>query len=199
MVHAEVTRPASSRGRLALNALRNPLYHTSYALLANTAGTSVLGVAYWAVAAHFYDQRVVGRSAALVSALILVTTLAQLNLATVLPRFTPKAGRLAGKLIARSYAASCSAALIGSLVFVIVLPRVSSHWRFLEDSLPLVVAFVIAAIMWEVFTLQDIALLSLRQPIVVPIENFAYGLLKLLMLVSVVSLLPSAGIFLSWV
>jgi O-antigen/teichoic acid export membrane protein len=182
-----------------LKALRNPLYYTSYALLANTAGTSALGVAYWAVAAHFYSQQVVGRSAALISALILVTTFAQLNLATALPRFIPKAGRLAGKFIASSYGASSGAALVGGLLFVTVLPHLSSHWRFLQDSLALAVVFVIAGILWEVFTLQDIALLSLRRPVLVPVENLAYGLLKLLMLVGVVSLLPSAGIFLSWV
>jgi O-antigen/teichoic acid export membrane protein len=199
MVHAQVVRPARSGGSSALKALRNPLYYTSYALLANTAGTSALGVAYWAVAAHFYNQQVVGRSAALISALILVTTFAQLNLATALPRFIPKAGRLAGKFITCSYGASSSAALIGGLLFVTILPRLSSHWQFLEDSLPLAVAFVMAAVLWEVFTLQDIALLSLRRPVLVPIENLAYGLLKLMMLVGVVSLLPSLGIFLSWV
>jgi hypothetical protein len=99
MVHAQMVRPVHSR---AFAALRNPVYYTSYALLANTAATTAIGVAYWAVAAHFYDQQVVGRTAGLVSALILVSNFAQLNLTTALPRFIPKAGRSTGKFIAYS-------------------------------------------------------------------------------------------------
>lgn len=199
MVQSHRLRPIRGRGGWAFAALRDPLYYSSYALLANTAATTVVGVAYWAVAAHFYDQQVLGRSAALVSALLLVAGLAQLNLANALPRFVPKAGRSAGKLIAYCYGASSCAALIGGLAFVTVLPRLSSQWQFLRESLPLAVAFVAAAVVWEVFTLQDIALLSLRRPVLVPIENFVYGVSKLLLLVGVVSLLRSTGIFFSWV
>jgi O-antigen/teichoic acid export membrane protein len=199
MAQDRKVRLTRSRDGRAFVALRNPLYRTSYALLANTAATTAVGVAFWAVAAHFYDQQVVGRSAALVSALLLVSTFAQLNLTTALPRFLPRAGRSAGKFIAYSYGASSCAALIGGLVFVTVLPHISSQWQFVADSLPLKVAFVVAAAVWEVFALQDIALLSLRRPALVPVENFVYGVSKLLMLVGVVSLLPSTGIFLSWV
>jgi O-antigen/teichoic acid export membrane protein len=188
-----------SRGGWVFAAFRDPLYRSSYALLVNSAGTTVVGVAYWAVAAHFYSQQVLGRSAALVSALMLVSIFAQLNLGNAIPRFIPHAGRSSGKFIARCYGASSSAALIGGLAFVTVLPRLSSQWQFVRDSLPLAVAFVVAGVVWQVFTLQDIALLSLRQPVIVPVENFVYGVAKLLMLVCVVSLLPSTGIFLSWV
>jgi O-antigen/teichoic acid export membrane protein len=199
MVHAQMARPVRNRGGSVFAVLRNPLYHTSYALLVNTVATTAVGMVYWAVAAHFYDQQVVGRSAALVSALLLVSTFAQLNLTTALPRFLPKAGRSAGKFIAYSYGASSCAALIGGLIFVTVLPRLSSQWQFVSDSLPLAIAFVAGAVVWEIFTLQDIVLLSLRRRVLVPIENFVYGISKLLMLVGIVLLLPSTGIFFSWV
>jgi O-antigen/teichoic acid export membrane protein len=199
MVHAQMARPARSLWGWALVAIRNPLYRTSYALLANTAATTVIGVVYWAVAARNYNQQVVGRSAALISALLLVSTFAQLNLTTALPRFLPKAGQAAGKFIAYSYGASSCAALIGGLAFVTILPRLSSQWQFIANSLPLAAGFVIAIVVWEIFTLQDIVLLSLRQPLLVPAENIVYGVSKLLMLLGIVSLLPSSGIFASWV
>jgi O-antigen/teichoic acid export membrane protein len=199
MVHAQTVRPVDRRDGWTFSALRNPLYHTSYALLANTAATTAVGVAYWAAAAHFYNQQVLGRSAALISALLLVSTFAQLNLTTALPRFIPKAGRSAGKFIAYSYGASAGTALIGGLAFVTILPRLSSQWRFVADSPPLAIAFVVAVVVWGVFTLQDIVLLSLRRPFLVPTENLVYGIAKLLMLVGVVSLLPLTGIFFSWV
>jgi O-antigen/teichoic acid export membrane protein len=198
MTRSAKTHLIPSRDR-AFAALRDPLYRSSYALLANSAGTTVVGVAYWAVAAHFYSQQVLGRSAALVSALMLVSIFAQLNLGNALPRFIPHAGQSAAKFIASCYGASSTAALIGGLAFVAILPRLSSQWHFLRDSIPLTVAFIVAGIVWQVFTLQDIALLSLRRPVLVPVENFVYGVTKLAMLVGVVSLLPSTGIFLSWV
>jgi O-antigen/teichoic acid export membrane protein len=188
-----------SRAGWVLSALRDPLYRSSYALIANTAATTVVGIAYWATAAHFYNRQALGRSAALVSALILVSTLAQLNLANTLPRFIPKAGWSAGKFIAYSYGVSSCAALIGGLAFVTILPRLSSQWKFVSDSRLLAVTFVAAVVVWGVFALQDIALLSLRRPVLVPVENAVYGVCKLLMLIGVVSLLPSTGIFFSWV
>ena len=199
MVQDQTFRPARSRGGWVFAALHDPLYRSSYALLVNSAGTTVVGVAYWAAAAHFYSQQALGRSAALVSALMFVSIFAQLNLTAALPRFIPKAGRSASKFIACCYGASSCAALIGGLAFVTVLPRLSSQWHFIRDSLPLAVAFVVAAVVWQVFTLQDIALLSIRRPVLVPVENFVYGAAKLLMLVGVFSLLPSTGIFFSWV
>jgi O-antigen/teichoic acid export membrane protein len=199
MVQAPKVRPGDRPAGRVRALLRNPLYYSSYALVANTAATTALGVAYWAIAAHFYDRQTVGRSAALVSALILVSTFAQLNLANTLPRFIPQAGRSAGKFIAYSYAACSGAALIAGLTFVTILPRLSAQWRFLGDSLPLGIAFVAAATVWGVFNLQDVALLSLHRPVVVPVENFVYGVCKLAMLVGVIWLLPSSGIFFSWV
>lgn len=191
--------PTPSRGRWAFAALRDPLYRSSYALLANAAATTAVGIVYWAVAAHFYDRQALGRSAALVSALILVSSFTQLNLANTLPRFIPRAGRSAGKLIAYSYGASSCAALIGGLAFVMLLPRLSPQWQFVDDSMPLAVAFVAAAVVWGVFALQDVALLSLHRPVLVPVENSVYGVCKLLMLVSIAWALPATGIFISWV
>lgn len=199
MLQTQKSRPVPRHGGRPFAPLRDPLYRSSYALVANTAATTTLGVAYWAIAAHFYGRQTVGRSAALVSALILVSTFAQLNLANTLPRFIPKAGRSAGKFIGYSYAASSCAALVGGLAFVTVLPRLSSQWHFVRNSPPLAVAFVAAAVIWGIFALQDVVLLSLRRPLLVPAENFVYGVCKLLMLVGVVWSLHSTGIFFSWV
>src|ERR1700761_9625024 len=72
--------------------LRNPLYRGGYLLVMNTAGTSVIGAIYWAVAAHLYGPEGLGRATALISALMLVSTLSQLNLSSTLTRFLPKLG-----------------------------------------------------------------------------------------------------------
>ena len=91
-----------SRNRAArvLSGLRDPVYRGSYALVANTLGTSVIGAVYWAVAAHLYSTVDLGRATALISALMLVATLSQLNLSNTLMRFLPQLGsKSASRLI----------------------------------------------------------------------------------------------------
>ena len=94
------------------SALRDPVYRGSYALVANTVGTNVIGAVYWAVAARLYGPEAMGRAAALISALMLVATLSQLNLSSTLMRFLPQMGAMsAGRLIKFGYLASSLTAL----------------------------------------------------------------------------------------
>ncbi len=184
--------------RLA-KALRDPLYHSSYALVANTAGTTLVGFVYWAVATHLYSREEVGRASALVAALVVVSSIAQLNLSNTLPRFLPYAKRRAGRLIVLCYSASSVTAAILGVAFVLLIPKVSSNWQFVEASAPVGALFILAAAIWGVFALEDAALTGLGRAVVVPVENTGYGILKLLMLVAIASLMPSTGIFFSWI
>jgi O-antigen/teichoic acid export membrane protein len=176
----------------------NPLYRTAWALIANTGGTTVLGFGYWVAVAHLYDRQTLGRSSALVSALILLSTLTQLNLSSALPRFLPNAGRSAGRLIAYSYGVSSLVALPVAAGFVFLMPRLFAQWQFLSRSRLLEVLFVLAALVWGIFALEDAALTGLRRAEVVPVENLVYGVMKLVMVIGVAALMPATGIFASW-
>jgi O-antigen/teichoic acid export membrane protein len=176
----------------------NSQYRTAWALIANTGGTTVLGFGYWVAVAHLYDRQSLGRSSALISALILLSTLTQLNLSSALPRFLPSAGRSSSRLIAYSYGVSSLAALPVAAGFVLLMPRLSAQWRFLSSSRLLEILFILAALVWGIFALEDAALTGLRRAEVVPIENFVYGVMKLVMVISVATLMPASGIFASW-
>ncbi|HTF12210.1 MAG TPA: hypothetical protein VK659_28965, partial [Asanoa sp.] len=56
----------------------------------------------------------------------------------------------------------------------------------------------VAVAAWSVFTLQDTVLTALRGAIWVPVENAAFGILKIAMLVALLGVLPEHAIFLSW-
>ncbi|HEX6448995.1 MAG TPA: hypothetical protein VF060_06005 [Trebonia sp.] len=185
-------------GRRALDALRSPLYRSGYALLANSIGTTAVGAIYWAIAAHLYGRQALGRGSALVAALLLVSSVAQLNLHSALPRFLPRAGRSACRFITYSYGVSSLAALTLGLAFVTILPRLNTNWRFVDNSAFAAVVFVAGTVIWGVFNLEDAALVGLHRSVLVPIENFVYGVFKLLLLVGIAVLLPSTGIFISW-
>jgi O-antigen/teichoic acid export membrane protein len=179
--------------------LRDPAYCGSYALFANTLGTNLIGAVYWAVAARLYGPEAMGRAAAVVSALMLVAILSQLNLSGALMRFLPQMGaRLAGRLIIFSYLATSLTALAGSMIFVTVMPRLSSEWHFLGDSAFLAVLFAVSVVIWEIFTLQDAVLVGLQHAVVVPVENVIYALAKLALLMAAAWLLGSTDILVSW-
>ena len=194
---AQILKPRLTLGRV-IDALRNPLYRTGYALVGNTIGTTVVGFIFWVIAAHLYNPEALGRCSALVSALIVVSFLAQLDLQTTLARFLPQAGRSAGRFIAYSYGVSSVAAVALGVAFVTVLPRLNSHWQFLRTSGPLGLIFVAAVVVWGIFALEDAALTGLHRAVVVPVENSIYGVVKLLLLLGLASILASTGIFIAW-
>ncbi len=207
MTPASRTRPwqlplRNLRRRQSAHSARAPgqqLYRSGYALVINTVGTTAIGVAYWAVAAHLYGREAIGRTSAMISALIVVSSAAQLNLNNTLPRFLPLAGRRSGRLIRYCYGSSSLTALLAGIGFVIIMPRLSTQWRFLSDTSLLAPAFVIATVIWGIFALEDCALTGLRKAVVVPVENTVYGVLKLFILVALAALFPASGIFFSWV
>jgi O-antigen/teichoic acid export membrane protein/GT2 family glycosyltransferase len=183
-----------ARARLHLSV---PLFHNAYALVATTLITSILGVAYWALAARHYSPEEVGRAATAISTMVLLSGIAQLNLISALPRFLPTAGQGTRKFILNAYAVTASLAAVGTLAFVAVTHQTplgiqgASGWTG-------VAWFVLAVVSWCIFTLQDSVLTGLRQAIWVPVENGAFAVIKIILLLLLASTAPHGGIFASW-
>jgi O-antigen/teichoic acid export membrane protein len=185
--------PARLRGQLG-----NPLYLNVYALTVNTVVSSVLGILYWVVAARLYPPRELGAGAAVIATMTFLSSLSQLNLNGALARFLPTAGRSAGRLITAAYVASSAAALLIGSAFLLVAPAVSLHGGPASFGAPLAVAFIVSVAAWGIFTLQDSVLTALRGAVWVPIENAAFGVAKIALLVLLASAAPEHGIFASW-
>ena len=65
------------RSRRQLKELRrNALLGNALALMLSSAGTAILGVAFWGIAAHLANESVVGRASAEVASLALLANLA---------------------------------------------------------------------------------------------------------------------------
>lgn len=175
------------------------LLRNGYALVLSVGLTSALGVTFWVVAAREYSVGDVGRGSALVSALITLSTLGQLNMTSGLLRFLPRAGRRSSRLVGRSYAASGVACVVLAGGFLAVAPHVSSGLDFLPSTPLAVLGFCAAVLIWSVFTLEDAALTGLRRAVWVPLENGIYGALKLALLWAFAELSPGVGVFAAWV
>jgi O-antigen/teichoic acid export membrane protein len=175
--------------------LRKSLTTNAMSLMAATIGTNVLGLAFWAEAAHLKAPREVGHAIATVAALTLLATLSQLNLTNVFIRLLPNAGRISRKLILRGYQAVIVLSLVFALTYVI-----SGLGASAVPSSPVVrVSFVVALPLLAIFTLQDSVLTALRLAPWVPIENVSFAVSKLALLPLLVVLPGGDGIVASWV
>jgi len=192
---------ASRRERGSAERLRehfeDPLHRTGYYLILGTGITSLLGVGFWALAAHSYSARVVGLNAAAISAMTLVAEACTLGLAAVLVRYLPVAGGATQRLVARSYATTVSLALAFGLLAALSSGIWSPKLDFLSSG-GWLVGFVLATGATTVFTLQDSVLTGLRAAKWVPLENSLYALAKLVLLVLLADSLTGSGPFVAW-
>lgn len=194
--HPERTGRSPSHARHARR--REPLYRGPTALLVNTAGTSVLGMAFWVLAARRYSPGIVGASSAVISVMLLLANLAELNLTSAMVRFLPTAGPRRKAFIVRSYTlVACLGVLCGAGALPL-LRHLTVVRRLLALGPGGTLWFALAVGVWCLFALQDAVAIALRGSRWVAAENSAYGVMKLVTLVALATTAPKLGIFASW-
>ncbi|MGD0875534.1 MAG: hypothetical protein ABSA14_11180 [Acidimicrobiales bacterium] len=187
MVEAQV-------GELKARRSFSPLVRNAIALMVSSMGTAGIGIVFWGVAAHLVSVENIGRASAELSAMYLLASLASLSIGSTFIRFLPVSGDRTRQLVARSYGACTSIALLLSLVYV----ATGLGHRFLPTALVWRALFVVVVTVWVVFVLQDNALIGLRATKWVPVENVLFGIAKLALLPLFIVLVPEQGIFLAW-
>ena len=91
---------------------RDHLATTALALMANTGVTSVLGLAFWAGASAVYSPEELGASAALISAMMLLSVVSQFDLATGIQRLLPQVRGRRWRPVVGAYGVSAAAAMV---------------------------------------------------------------------------------------
>ena len=160
-----------------------PMYRSSFALIVTTVANAAFGLLFWVAAARLYPASVVGLGAGGISALQLVATVGWVGLQFTLLRYVPVAGSFARRLVSIVYGLGVGAALVVAVVFTTAFTG-TLEVAFLSDGTAGAVAFCISVAVWVVFSLQDAVLVGLRRSLLVPVENAAYGALKLALLVA---------------
>lgn len=176
---------------LVSSALRVPLYRSSSALVLTTLLNAGLGLIFWTLAARLYSVEEMGRAAAAVAALQLVSMLGCTGLTPALIRLIPPSRTGTRRLVEGIYVAG------GSMAFVAGIAVLIATALFLEP-LPVPWWVYLAAVpIWAAFTLQDGALIGLRKEALVPLENGIFGVTKIILLLALSSG-GAWGIFVSW-
>ncbi|MHC3475509.1 lipopolysaccharide biosynthesis protein [Streptomyces sp. 7R007] len=195
--------PAQPGRRLRLPGLGrsaggSQLFRNAYALMLNTGISAVLGLGYWLIAAHYYSDSAVGQGSAAIAAMKLLAGLTAVTLTGALARFIPVAGRATGRLIFRTYAGSSLVVSLAAIVFLLTLNLWGPSYRFLHGPVH-GLGFIVAVIAWNLLTLQDGVLTGLRSAPWVPVGNTVFSGVKLVLLVGLAALIPTTGVFVSWV
>jgi O-antigen/teichoic acid export membrane protein len=178
---------------------RDHLATTVWALMANTGVTSVLGLAFWAGASALYPPDELGAGAALISAMMLLSVVSQLGLATGIERLLPQVRARRWRPVLGAYGATAAAGIVATSGFVLVAPRLSSGFAVLSQGRWPALGLVAAVVLWNIFALQDAVLTSARWAAVVPVENAAFGVVKIGLMVVLAHRLGGHGIFVAWV
>ncbi len=179
--------------------LRNPLYRNGYALASSAILTAAVGMVYWVLAARLYPPSLVGLNSAIISAMMLLGGIAQLNLSNANLRFIPNSGRLTPRLVRITYLVTLGVAGVISLVFLSQLHFVAPALDILATNPWLMSIFVLATMAWGIFALEDGVLTGLRQAPFVPVENTLYAIIKVVLMVELIHITPQLGVFGSWV
>jgi O-antigen/teichoic acid export membrane protein len=178
--------------------LQVTMYREGYALVLSSGIGSLLGFLYWVVAARSYAPAIVGLNSAMISAMMFVAGISQVNLANAAVRFLPTAGAASARFVTAIYLVTFGSCLVASTTFLTGAGIWTPTLSFLREMPWLAIAFTVSAMAWGAFNLQHSILTGLRKAVWVPIENGAYSVGKLVLLAVFALLLPQWGIFASW-
>lgn len=165
----------------------------------NTLVTAGLGYVFMVVASRLYEPAEFGQAQALVSAMMLLASMAELNLGLALPRFLPQLGARTAKTVVVAYSCSTVVAIALAGLFVLVVPSIADSFSFLGDSKALAVTLIGAVVLWNIFGVQDGVLTALRRASWIPIENGIFGVAKIVLMVAWASGNAQHGMFYAWV
>lgn len=181
--------PVTGVGTLGRNALW---------LMASSAGTALLGLVYWAVAGHRYSVDQLGRDGAVITAMIGVSAIGQLNLPAAVLRFLPALGPARVRLVVTAFAATTLASALAAGAALGLFRHAVEGLEAATTNASVAAAFVVGTALWSVFVLQDSVLVALRRTAWVPLENISFAVLKIVLLVAFAGSLGGFGLFFSW-
>ena len=178
----------------------DPLLRNGVMLTLASIAASVLGAAYWIFVGSSglrYSTGEVGTNQATIFAVMFLGGVAQLNLADVMVRFTPSAGRNTKRIVVRAYTAAITLALFSSLGFVLLIPWVAPGLDFVHTPV-MGGVFILAVVTYSIFVIQDGVLTGLRRTHWVLGEQMLFSVSKIVAVGLFFVFARQSAILVSW-
>jgi O-antigen/teichoic acid export membrane protein len=151
------------------------------ALIVNVLTSGLTGLGFWVFAARVAPPHSVGEASTAISAVIAVVSLAQQSFVLTLPSLLAGSPRPRALTVSMYRAALAMTALAAPL-YVLLGPVFADGLGFLREP-RVAIGFVIATMVWCLFSLQDAVLTGVRKAPYVLIENTTWGCIRLAILV----------------
>ena len=197
-----VTAPAGGLRSRTVRRVRalgdDPLARHGYVIGLSSLATSVLGVAFWTVAARRYDAATVGIGAALVAVLGLLGNFAQLGLVNGFNRYLPVAGDRARWFLRTGGTTAATAGGLAGAVFLLGLSRWAPDLVPALDGTGAWWWFPGVSACWTLFVVQDGVLAGLRRSSVLLASNLGYAIAKLVVLLAL-PVTAALAVFWAWI
>jgi O-antigen/teichoic acid export membrane protein len=152
------------------------------ALVLSSGVSSAIGMLFWVLAARLFEQDTVGVNSAALSAVSLLASASHLNLGNAILRFVPVSDRRRA-LVAGCFAVGLGWGAVVGLGFGIGANLWAPDLVAAFGHPALIAFYVISVPVWTVFVLQDSALTAIKRAPLVLVENLAFALLKVGLLV----------------
>ncbi|MFN8079244.1 MAG: hypothetical protein U0Q19_06735 [Kineosporiaceae bacterium] len=167
-------------------------------LMLSSGTSAVLGMLYWVVAGNRYTQEQFGRDGAVITAMLGVSALGQLNLPLALLRLLPAVTRRRGRVLAVAMTATVVASLvIAGLALALFRDHVSGLEAAGRNGL-VELAFTLGAALWSVSVALDSIFVALQRSRWVPLKNVGFSVVKIVLAYLLVGAVGGWGIFASW-
>ncbi len=171
-------------------------------LAATTGVTSLLGLAYWTVAARSFSQQAVGYGSASISAMTLLGTIGMFGLGTLLISELPRHQEArAGLAVAALLACGLGSLALGA-GFAAVAPHISKRFADMLGTPGHAALFAAGVTVTGIALVFDLATIGVLRGGLQLARNMVFGLVKLLIVVAGALVLHDQfglGIMLSWV
>lgn len=155
----------------------------AFSMVSSVAVTSVLGFAYWWLAARLYPQSVVGLGAALISAMTWLSGMGMMGLGTLLMGRLGRQTEGRESLIATALLAAAVVSAAFGILFGWIAPLTSREFAVLGASLSVLLLFALGVVANAVSLVLDQAVIGLMRGGLQFWRNVIFAVVKLVALV----------------
>jgi O-antigen/teichoic acid export membrane protein len=173
----------------------NSLLRNGIFIMGTGAATAIFGYLFWVLAAHTYSAYDVGLASALISAMTLASTIANLGIGSTLIQTLPQreSGHDWSLTLNAGLTIGILAGLLAGVVVVVVLPLLSPQFIIVEQQASYAFILLVGVPIVTLSTLLDQAFVAERASINMLIRNLAVAILKIPLMVLPVILLGHVG------
>jgi O-antigen/teichoic acid export membrane protein len=162
-------------------------------MMGTSLATSVFGVGFWWLAAHYFSQSAVGVASALTSAMTLLGFFATLGLGTLLMGELPSRRQRYRSMINAAFVVTAITGSALGIVFAVVGPLASSNFTALDANLASLAIFAVGVGLTAAVYVLDQALIGLLRGGLQFSRNLVFSVAKLAALVPIAVLVSGAG------